>query len=836
VRRRFPALLAIAAVLATVAALQPASPAGATPWGRSWSGDYATEEWGDPWDFNNDADWDVQARLESPGVSNGSVSGGTLNFDVNQNAGGVLIGSAHYGENALQWGRSSWMKPIDGSAYPTLTFRLFLPPGTDAPAGGISWFDCSGTVGSCMGSQSFHPSPGWNTYSFTPDWAGKKIYSILIVPTAYSGSGFKLDWVRVTRAGGQADAPAPGTEPVPVVVNPDRAGGTDYAAAVNGNPWDFNDASDVAAYEHLDSVSFANGALNACNTNNDPAIMLPLAAPFDGSQYHRLRMNVRYDGGFSLADGAGGGMNARLMWTVAGVPGWQVSEDVVVYPGWNDVDLDLFTWPLGAVNEADLGGGAGWIGRTITNLRIDFHEDRGRRCFSLDDVKLQADDAAAPSFPITFRDDTAGTGATVGGTTAEIFLDPAFGSFAGTRIAADIAVGDGVNTFNWNGGGVPKGTYWVRVKLTNPSGRSSEAYATGPLQAVGKPPVPARTVTGVDTGAAGASAVLANLTMTDAPGTGYITAARCDGLSSSTTPSTSNGNFQIQQSRANLSVVPADGNGRFCIWNESAVHLLADVQGRFDASGQLAFTPTGPTRVLNTRGAAKPGAESVTEVITDVPANAAAVLVNLTTTNSAAGAYVTADRCSAFGAEPATSNGNTVPGRDVANLSVVPVENGRFCIYSKAATDLVVDLQGYFSGDGAQQLTILGTASRVLDTRRNFVMPGRNEIVQVDTGLPAAATAALVNLTMVDAPGGGYVTAGRCSTMTAGFQPFSNGNFVANQAIANLSVVPVENGRFCIYTENPTQLIVDVQGQFSPTGAYRFTLQPPTRVLDTRQM
>jgi len=283
-------------------------------------------------------------------------------------------------------------------------------------------------------------------------------------------------------------------------------------------------------------------------------------------------------------------------------------------------------------------------------------------------------------------------------------------------------------------------------------------------------------------------------------------------------------------------VVPVDGNGKLCIWNESPVHLIADVQGRFDPSGQLAFTPAGPARVLDTRGKARPADGSVTEVITNAPSDAAAVLVNLTTTNSTAGAYVTADRCSAFNGEPATSNGNTVPGRDVANLAVVPVDNGRFCIYSKAATDLVVDLQGYFSSGGSQKLTILSSANRALDTRQFLAMPGRNEIAQVDTGLPASATAALVNLTMVDAPGGGYVTAGRCSTMTAGFQPFSNGNFVANQAIANLSVVPIENGKFCIYTENPTQLIVDVQGQFSPSGALRFTLQSPTRVLDTRQL
>jgi hypothetical protein len=136
-RRRLSTFLVVAALAATLTALQPASPAGATPWGRSWSGDYATEEWGDPWDFSNDADWDVQARFESPGAVNAGVGGGTLNFDVNQNAGGVLIGSAHYGENALHWGRSTWLKPIDGSTYPTLTFRLYVPPGTNAPAGGV---------------------------------------------------------------------------------------------------------------------------------------------------------------------------------------------------------------------------------------------------------------------------------------------------------------------------------------------------------------------------------------------------------------------------------------------------------------------------------------------------------------------------------------------------------------------------------------------------------------------------------------------------------------------------------------------------------------------------
>ncbi|HEX7094694.1 MAG TPA: hypothetical protein VF183_02345 [Acidimicrobiales bacterium] len=834
-RRRAIALLVLTLSASTLAVVTSAPRAEAIPWGFSWSGDYATDEWGDPWDFSNDEDWDVQARHESPGIANGHVSGGTLNFDVVSPAGGVLIGSAHYGDAALQWGRSTWPRPIDGSLYTTLSFRLYVPPGTSAPAGGVTWFSCGATVPSCAHSFSFHPQADWQTYTFTPGWAGQRIYSLLIVPTAHTGNGFALDFVRVTRPGGQVSQPAPGTEPIPVVLDPDRLGGEDYATTRRGNPWDLADGSDVARFENLDSVVFAYGLMHACNTSNDPAIELAMGPPINGSEFHRLTMNVYYEGGFSLANAPGGGMNARVMWQVAGVPGWQVSEDIVIYPGWNAVDIDLATWPFAhLVNEKDLGGGVGWAGQTITAVRIDFHEDPGRRCFLLSDVALRADDVAAPSFAIRFRDDSAGVGTPAPGTTAEIFLDDFPGGFDGTRIASGIPVTNGVNTFVWNGGSVPPGTYWVWVRLVNPANRSSAAYANGPLRYTGIPPVAARSVTSVDTGSGG-QAVFANLTMVDAPGTGYITADRCSNLSSASTPTTSNGNFQIAQARANLGVIPIDSNGRFCIWNESPVHLIADIQGRFTTSGQLGFTPFTPPR-FDTRVTRRPGDRSLTKVSTGAPSSATAVLVNITTTESTAAAYITANKCSAFGSgEPSTSNGNTLPDRNVANLAVVPVENGELCIYSYAATHLVVDVQGYFSATGTRGLSLASNPTRVLDTRSR-AMPGKNGITEVDTGLGASAEAALVNLTMVDAAGAGYITAGRCSTMTPGYQPSSNGNFVAGQAIANLAVVPIENGRFCIYTENPVHLVVDVQGSFSTSGNLRLNLQsPPLRARDTRQ-
>jgi len=93
-------------------------------------------------------------------------------------------------------------------------------------------------------------------------------------------------------------------------------------------------------------------------------------------------------------------------------------------------------------------------------------------------------------------------------------------------------------------------------------------------------------------------------------------------------------------------------------------------------------------------------------------------LVNLTMTGATDTGYITADKCSALTiGEQTKSNGNFQGGRDVANLSVVPVDSdGSFCIYTNAATHLIVDLQGTFSGSGALGLDIVGP-TRLLDTR-----------------------------------------------------------------------------------------------------------------------
>ena len=129
------------------------------------------------------------------------------------------------------------------------------------------------------------------------------------------------------------------------------------------------------------------------------------------------------------------------------------------------------------------------------------------------------------------------------------------------------------------------------IALLIPAG-SAVAVPSGALTTVAVPGLPA-----------GTSSVLANLAMVDAGSPGYITADRCSTL----TPgpqAKANGNYASGSTAvANLSVVPVDPDGRFCIYNQSPVQLVADLQGAFApaSSGGDVFVPTASARLLDTR-------------------------------------------------------------------------------------------------------------------------------------------------------------------------------------------------------------------------------------------
>ena len=344
----------------------------------------------------------------------------------------------------------------------------------------------------------------------------------------------------------------------------------------------------------------------------------------------------------------------------------------------------------------------------------------------------------------------------------------------------------------------------------------------------------------------GATAVLANLTMVGGSDAGYVSAGRCSTMSAGR-QSSSNGNHSGTAAVANLAVVALDTDGRFCLANQSAVDLIADRQGWFGPivdgtalAGGLAFTRSTPTRVLDTRVGARLAAGSVTRVAAGA-AGASAVLVNLTMVDGVGAGYVTADRCSVLTAGPQVrSNGNHVAGVAVSNLSVVPVDaDGSFCVFNQTAVHVAIDVQGTFLPTGANRFALSGP-TRVLDTRAS-VRVAAGSVTRVVTGAApdaagaAGASAVLVNLTMVDGVGAGYVTADRCSVLTAGPQVRSNGNHVAGVAVSNLSVVPVDaDGSFCVFNQTAVHLAIDLQGMFSPSGDQLLHLTEVGRLLDTR--
>ncbi len=79
-------------------------------------------------------------------------------------------------------------------------------------------------------------------------------------------------------------------------------------------------------------------------------------------------------------------------------------------------------------------------------------------------------------------------------------------------------------------------------------------------------------------------------------------------------------------------------------------------------------------------------------------------------------------------------------------------------------------------------------------------------------GVPADASAVVLNVTVTGGTGLGFVTVFPCGAS----QPnASNLNFSAGQTVPNLVIAKVgSGGKVCLYTTTPTHLIADLNGYF----------------------
>ena len=220
----------------------------------------------------------------------------------------------------------------------------------------------------------------------------------------------------------------------------------------------------------------------------------------------------------------------------------------------------------------------------------------------------------------------------------------------------------------------------------------------------------------VDVGASddvplGARAVALSVTATDAVAGGFVSVGPCD----RPLGTTSNVNVAAGATAPNLVITQPDPMGRVCVVSNIATHLLVDLLGSFDAAADMGVVPA--DRVLDTR--ATPGARLTAGAVvtvpvsgrSGVPADAAGVVLNLTAADPGGAGFLTAYPCDA--PRPTASNLNVKPGGNRANLVIVaPGGDGAVCVFSSAATNVIVDVFGWV-GDAFVGIT----PARLLDTR-----------------------------------------------------------------------------------------------------------------------
>lgn len=252
------------------------------------------------------------------------------------------------------------------------------------------------------------------------------------------------------------------------------------------------------------------------------------------------------------------------------------------------------------------------------------------------------------------------------------------------------------------------------------------------------------------------------------------------------------------------------------------------------------FVPVSPTRVLDTRNNGAPvgpGGAVTVDLNTLTPANASAVVLNVTGTQPTAGTYVTV--YPAGQARPTASNLNLVAGQTRANQVTVAINSAdrKIALYNfLGSTHLVADLSGYYvAGTGSSKYNTV-TPYRALDTRNGggAVGPGGTRTIDLSGSLPADATAVTFNLTGVDATTGTFVTAypaGQSRPLASNVN-LNPGEVVPNQVTVQLG----SNRSVTLFNGNGNvHLIADVAGYYSTTTGNVFFPFSPERWMDTRE-
>jgi LPXTG-site transpeptidase (sortase) family protein len=408
-------------------------------------------------------------------------------------------------------------------------------------------------------------------------------------------------------------------------------------------------------------------------------------------------------------------------------------------------------------------------------------------------------------------------------------------------VASGLTLGFGIPVFSGGSASAVASAVTSRFVPQAPT-RLFDSRATGVRVPAGK-----TTVFTLDAEfAAGATAVVVNLTAVHPDGPGFLTAFPAD----RERPQSSNLNVSMaDQTVANLATVPVDSAGRFAVYTSGTTDLVVDLFGVYQArssatSGRLVVRA--PTRAFDTRTQRIPLAAKETrrvELSSAVPMSASSVVLNLTVATTPSPGFFTV--WAAGSPQPATSNLNVaMAGDTVANQVIVPIRDGAINIFSQSGGDVIVDVNGYYTGESAPEssdgLFVAVSPTRLLDTRapgllnpvEDRLKPRKDWTIEMPVlytgGIATRAAAIVMTTTLVDAEGPGFV-----SVWAAGSVQPSASSVNASyrrQTIANHVITPVSYRGASLYTSVPMHLLADVSGWFTGTPA-PIVVKPVNNVL-----
>lgn len=335
------------------------------------------------------------------------------------------------------------------------------------------------------------------------------------------------------------------------------------------------------------------------------------------------------------------------------------------------------------------------------------------------------------------------------------------------------------------------------------------------------------TITAINPGANGTVKVNPN---------GVASAARLDYLSGDTT--------------AGTFIAELDSNGRITVSTTAATDIAVDITGYYTEASLAPssnYWPTDATRIASTTahtGTCDGGtcnrltaSQTVTidaAGVGDIPTDATAVVAAVTAISPGANGLL---RVSPSGDASAGSVTYT-SGWPASAVITAPIDaNGRITISTTAATDVVVDVSGWYapptSNDTGTAMALMDAPTRIVDTTDGTGICDGDPCDTFSTSpvavaiagqddVPDTITAAVVNVTVLSPASNGWITADYNATggAAAGFAVFTAGN---DQSFT--AVLPVaEDGTVTLQTTSAVDLTLDVIGTFArPVDTYHYT-------------